>query len=87
MKFVEYKTSKKDGTEVAVQVAYPETLAELVKIYGEDRPLYLGRKEMIDKAVKRAVSQRSRRLNLRLNDLSLEQKEALRKLGLLKHYV
>jgi hypothetical protein len=84
MKFEELTAHFKDGTSVVGQVAVPETLAELCKLYPEERIYKLGLTEYLAKARKRLISKRSQLLRLRVNDLSTDQQVALRRLGLLK---
>lgn len=83
MKFEKYKVTNRDDQVVEFNLAIPETVEELLKVYDSERILSLGRKEYIVKAIKRASSGRSPRLNLRLADLSIEQTVALKKVGLL----
>jgi len=84
MKTVEMKAKFKDGTEVVGLVMVPESVEELLKVYPEARVLKLGVTEYLIKARKRLISKRSRLLRLRVNDLSVAQQAALRKLGLLE---
>lgn len=83
MKFQEMKATFKDGSSVEGQIAVPESLAELLKIYPEERVYKLGLAEYLIKSKKRLISTRSPRLTFRLKDLTVEQQVALRKLGLL----
>jgi len=84
MKTLTLKVTRKDGQEFEANVLDPENLMEVVKLYGEDRPFKLARDEYIAKQKKKLISGRSRRLSLRIEDLSPEQTEALRKAGLLR---
>jgi hypothetical protein len=87
---IKMKTEKlvahfKDGREpIEGQVVVPESLAELLKVYPEQRIYILGLGEYMRKAKKRLVSTRSPLLKLRVTDLTPDQQAVLRKLGLLK---
>lgn len=84
MRFEPLQAKFKDGSVVEGQVAWPENMEELLKVYPEERIYKLGLAEYLIKAKKRLKSRRSPRLTFRLTDLTVQQQAALRKLGLLK---
>lgn len=83
MRFEKMTATFKDGTTIDGQIAVPETLGELLKVYPEARVYKLGLAEYMIKAKKRLISSRSPKITLRLKDLTVDQQAALRKLGLL----
>lgn len=83
MRFEEHKAEFSDGTVAEGKIAVPENLQELLRVYPEERVYKLGLAEYMIKAKKRLISKRSPVIKFHLRDLSIEQQNALRKLGLL----
>lgn len=87
MKEIEVKVLAKDGAEKTGRVLVPETLDELVTVMGERKVFHAALTQYMSKSKRRIATgskPRSRRLTLRMADLSAQQKAHLKAAGLLK---
>jgi hypothetical protein len=86
MKFETVRVKSSIGEPIEGQIAVPETLPELLKIIDPERAFRILFKDYMTRARRRLASNRVEKLTLRVNDLSPEQQELLRKIGLLKRF-
>lgn len=84
MKTERFMVTTRSGETIEAEISIPETIQELSKVYSMERVVKLAQDEYRKKMLKRIASKRSPRLTLRVADLSIEQREALKGFGLLK---
>ena len=80
---IERKTGKK-VERFEVQIAMPETVLEMSKVFSVERMIKLAQVEYRFKMLRRIKSGRSPRLTVRVAELTIDQREKLKELGLLK---
>lgn len=87
MKQESITTTLKDGTERTGTIAIPETIGEAVKLLGEAQTYKYFRKAYRNDQIMRIRynrKQREQTIKLKLGTLTIQQKELLRKAGVLK---